>query len=77
MARSEETALLESSVSTDDWLQEVERVSMRLRVQLPSDTKEWRTHLDQSVQYQKVGRSSESMDFGYGYNGSNRLRDAC
>eukprot|EP00927_Polykrikos_kofoidii_P072216 TRINITY_DN6835_c0_g1_i2.p1 TRINITY_DN6835_c0_g1~~TRINITY_DN6835_c0_g1_i2.p1 ORF type:complete len:408 (+),score=128.86 TRINITY_DN6835_c0_g1_i2:54-1277(+) len=46
--------ILESSVDPKEWLLEVERVSSRLKIPVPNDSKEWRTHLQQTRGYKQV-----------------------
>ncbi|CAK9096143.1 Intraflagellar transport protein 57 homolog, partial [Durusdinium trenchii] len=46
--------VLQANVDPKEWLLEVERVSSRLKVQMPNDSKEWRTHLQQTKQYKQV-----------------------
>lgn len=46
--------VLQANVDPKEWLLEVERVSSRLKVTMPNDSKEWRTHLQQTKQYKQV-----------------------
>ncbi|XP_037086351.1 intraflagellar transport protein 57 homolog [Pollicipes pollicipes] len=43
--------ILESTTNTEEWRLEMERVLPQLRVQIRSDTRDWRNHLDQMHQY--------------------------
>merc|ERR1719162_1751988 len=47
-------AVLEASIDPKEWLLEVERVAPKLKIQLPNDSKEWRTHLQQTRGYKQV-----------------------
>jgi estrogen-related receptor beta like 1 len=47
-------AVLEANVDPKEWLLEVERVAPKLKVQIPNDSKEWRTHLQQTRGYKQV-----------------------
>merc|ERR1719277_8260 len=47
-------AVLEASIDPKEWLLEVERVAPKLKIQLPNDSKEWRTHLQQTHAYKQV-----------------------
>ena len=47
-------AVLKSKVDPADWKLEVERVTPMLKVQLTSDNRDWRVHLEQMVVHQKV-----------------------
>lgn len=46
--------MLEANVDPKEWLLEVERVTPKLKVQIPNDSKEWRTHLQQTRGFQQV-----------------------
>jgi len=46
--------VLEATVDPRDWLLEVERVAPKLKIQMPNDSKEWRTHLQQTRGYKQV-----------------------
>lgn len=46
--------VLETQIDPSVWLLEVERVTPKLKVTIPSDAKEWRTHLSQTRQYKTV-----------------------
>merc|ERR1719277_1572728 len=46
--------VLETSIDPKEWLLEVERVAPKLKIQLPNDSKEWRTHLQQTRGYKQV-----------------------
>lgn len=46
--------VLESNIDPKEWLLEVERVSAKLKMQMPNDSKEWRTHLQQTKSYKQV-----------------------
>jgi len=50
----EDKGVLESSIDPKQWLLEVERVAPKLKIQLPTDSKEWRTHLQQTRGYKLV-----------------------
>merc|ERR1719510_1369015 len=50
----ENHAVLESTVDPKEWLLEVERVAPKLKIQIPNDSKEWRTHLQQTRGYKQV-----------------------
>lgn len=44
--------IIQSSISKEEWMLEVERVAHKLKVgKAPSDGKEWRSHLDQTKKY--------------------------
>lgn len=46
--------VLQANVDPKEWLLEVERVSAKLKVVMPNDSKEWRTHLQQTKSYKQV-----------------------
>jgi len=46
--------VLESKVDPKEWLLEVERVTSKLKITMPNDSKEWRTHLQQTKSYKQV-----------------------
>lgn len=46
--------VLEANIDPKEWLLEVERVAPRLKIQMPNDTKEWRTHLSQTKTFKQV-----------------------
>jgi len=46
--------LIENYIDPNVWLLEVERVVPKLKVTIPNDSKEWRTHLAQTRQYKTV-----------------------
>jgi len=46
--------VLEANVDPKEWLLEVERVSAKLKITMPNDSKEWRTHLQQTKGYKQV-----------------------
>lgn len=46
--------ILEADIDPKEWLLEVERVAPKLKIQMPSDSKEWRTHLQQTKGYKDV-----------------------
>lgn len=46
--------VMEASIDPKEWLLEVERVAPKLKIQLPNDSKEWRTHLQQTHAYKQV-----------------------
>jgi estrogen-related receptor beta like 1 len=50
----ENHAVLESTVDPKEWLLEVEKVAPKLKIQIPNDSKEWRTHLQQTRGYKQV-----------------------
>merc|ERR550514_1035989 len=50
----DEKGVLEANVDPKEWLLEVERVASKLKIQLPNDSKEWRTHLEQTRGYKQV-----------------------
>eukprot|EP00347_Sterkiella_histriomuscorum_P000964 403373853 len=44
--------IIQSSISREEWMMEVERVAHKLKISnLPNDGKEWRSHLDQTKKY--------------------------
>jgi intraflagellar transport protein 57 len=46
--------ILESSIKPEEWLLELERVGPLLKIKKNAEpTKEWRTHLEQSIKYEK------------------------
>jgi len=47
-------AVLEANIDPKEWLLEVERVAPKLKIQMPNDSKEWRTHLQQTRGYKQV-----------------------
>merc|ERR1719188_2649620 len=46
--------VLESNIDPKEWLLEIERVAPKLKIQMPNDSKEWRTHLQQTRSYKQV-----------------------
>jgi len=46
--------MLQNNIDPTVWQLEVERVVPKLKVTIPSDAKEWRTHLSQTRQYRQV-----------------------
>jgi estrogen-related receptor beta like 1 len=46
--------VLEANVDPKEWLLEVERVAPKLKITMPNDAKEWRTHLQQTKGYKQV-----------------------
>eukprot|EP00440_Ansanella_granifera_P043490 gb/GFBE01047141.1/.p1 GENE.gb/GFBE01047141.1/~~gb/GFBE01047141.1/.p1 ORF type:complete len:406 (+),score=148.64 gb/GFBE01047141.1/:1-1218(+) len=46
--------VLQAKVDPKEWLLEVERVSSKLKITMPNDSKEWRTHLQQTKGYKQV-----------------------
>mmetsp|Transcript_27077 Transcript_27077/g.62617 ORF Transcript_27077/g.62617 Transcript_27077/m.62617 type:complete len:402 (+) Transcript_27077:57-1262(+) len=50
----DEKQVLEATVDPKEWLLEVERVTPNLKIQMPNDSKEWRTHLQQSKEKKQV-----------------------
>jgi len=50
----DEKQVLEATVDPKEWLLEVERVTPNLKIQMPNDSKEWRSHLQQSKEKQQV-----------------------
>mmetsp|Transcript_42103 Transcript_42103/g.134540 ORF Transcript_42103/g.134540 Transcript_42103/m.134540 type:complete len:385 (+) Transcript_42103:123-1277(+) len=44
----DDRGLLESKVDADEWRMELERVAPQLKITMVSDTKDWRSHLDQT-----------------------------
>lgn len=46
--------VLEANIDPKEWLLEVERVAPKLKIQMPNDSKEWRTHLQQTRGYKQV-----------------------
>jgi len=50
----ENHAVLEANIDPKEWLLEVERVAPKLKVTIPNDSKEWRTHLQQTRGYKQV-----------------------
>ena len=51
--------ILESTTNTEEWRLEMERVLPQLRVQVRTDTRDWRNHLDQMHGYR--GAIDESL----------------
>ncbi|CAK0840168.1 unnamed protein product [Prorocentrum cordatum] len=51
---AEDHAVLESKIDPKEWLLEIERVAPKLKIQMPNDAKEWRTHLQQTRGYKQV-----------------------
>lgn len=49
-----EHGVLEATIDPKEWLLEVERVAPKLKIQMPNDSKEWRTHLSQTKGYKQV-----------------------
>jgi len=47
-------AVLEANIDPKEWLLEVERVAPKLKITMPNDAKEWRTHLSQTKGYKQV-----------------------
>jgi len=47
-------AILQNTIDPTVWKLEVERVVPKLKVTMPNDSKEWRTHLSQTKTYKKV-----------------------
>lgn len=47
-------AMLQTQIDPHVWQLEVERVAPKLKVTVPNDAKEWRTHLSQTRQYKQV-----------------------
>lgn len=45
----DEHQVLEGSIDPKEWLLEVERVAPKLKIQIPNDSKEWRSHLEQTT----------------------------
>ena len=44
--------IIQSSISREEWMMEVERVAHKLKISnIPNDGKEWRSHLDQTKKY--------------------------
>lgn len=50
----EQHQVLEANIDPKEWLLEVERVAPKLKIQIPNDSKEWRTHLQQTRSYKQV-----------------------
>jgi len=46
--------VLEANIDPKEWLLEVERVAPKLKITMPNDAKEWRTHLSQTKGYKQV-----------------------
>jgi len=46
--------VLQANVDPKEWLLEVERVAPKLKIVMPNDSKEWRTHLQQTRGYKQV-----------------------
>merc|ERR1740121_2313778 len=46
--------VLEANIDPNEWLLEVERVAPKLKIVMPNDSKEWRTHLQQTRSYKQV-----------------------
>lgn len=50
----DERGMMQNNIDPTVWLLEVERVVPKLKVTIPNDSKEWRTHLQQTRAYRKV-----------------------
>jgi estrogen-related receptor beta like 1 len=50
----DDKALIENSIDPTVWALEVERVVPKLKVTIPNDSKEWRTHLQQTRAFKQV-----------------------
>merc|ERR1719218_62188 len=50
----DDNKMLQNNIDPTVWQLEVERVTPKLKVTIPSDAKEWRTHLSQTRQYKTV-----------------------
>jgi len=50
----EDNGVMQSNIDPREWLLEVERVAPKLKIQLPNDSKEWRTHLQQTTSWKQV-----------------------
>jgi len=50
----DDKVMLESRVDPKEWQLEVERVAAKLKVTMPNDLKEWRTHLQQTKGYKQI-----------------------
>lgn len=46
--------VLEANIDPKEWLLEVERVAPKLKIQMPTDSKEWRNHLEQTKSFKQV-----------------------
>merc|ERR1719188_2324071 len=46
--------VLEANIDPNEWLLEVERVAPKLKIVMPNDSKEWRTHLQQTKGFKTV-----------------------
>jgi len=46
--------VLEANIDPREWLLEVEKVAPKLKIQMPNDSKEWRTHLSQTKGFKQV-----------------------
>lgn len=53
-------AIIHSGIIKENWMIEVERVAHKLKVnaKIANDSKEWRSHLDQTNKYAESVRSS-------------------
>ena len=49
---TKETRIIESSINPNDWKVEVEKVAPLLKMRLEQDNKEWRTHLEHTMELQ-------------------------
>merc|ERR1719375_762743 len=50
----DDNKMLQNNIDPTVWLLEVERVVPKLKVTIPNDSKEWRTHLQQTRAYRQV-----------------------
>merc|ERR1719218_386230 len=50
----DDNKMLQNNIDPTVWQLEVERVVPKLKVTIPTDSKEWRTHLSQTRQYKEV-----------------------
>jgi len=56
---TKETRIIESSINPNDWKVEVEKVAPLLKMRLEQDNKEWRTHLEHTMELQAAIQEKE------------------
>ena len=47
----EDKQVIQSKINEKDWIIEVERVAPKLRLQVKNEAKEWRSHIEQTKEY--------------------------
>lgn len=47
----EDKQVIQSKINEKDWIIEVERVAPKLRLQVKNEGKEWRSHIEQTKEY--------------------------